>query len=160
MKYLCQRGDTIVEVLIALAVVTTVLGGAYGSAQKSLNGARIAQERGEAIKVTESQLEKLKNETSNSSAFSVTTLFCMDLNGDVTAYAPPDLSPSVSSFPDATTLTPATFDTYPFDCIFENRYRASIIRDAATQTFTVQVLWERPGGNGYEEIKMVYRFYG
>ncbi|HKR82221.1 MAG TPA: prepilin-type N-terminal cleavage/methylation domain-containing protein [Candidatus Saccharimonadales bacterium] len=57
---LSERGDTIVEVLIAIAVVSMVLGGAYATTNKSLQATRSAQEQGVALKLVETQLEQLK----------------------------------------------------------------------------------------------------
>ncbi len=55
-----QRGDTIVEVLIAIAVVSLVLAGAFGVSQKSSIATRDSQEHSEAQKLVESQLESLR----------------------------------------------------------------------------------------------------
>ena len=55
-----QRGDTLVEVLIAIAVVSLILGGAYVTTNRSLYATRAAQERGNALKLAESQIEQLK----------------------------------------------------------------------------------------------------
>lgn len=55
-----ERGDTIVEVLIAIAVVSMTLGGAYVTTNKSLRADRGAQERSNALKLVETQLESLK----------------------------------------------------------------------------------------------------
>lgn len=54
------RGDTIVEVMIAVAVISLVLAGAYTMTTFNLNSSRDAQERVNAIKVAESQVESLK----------------------------------------------------------------------------------------------------
>ncbi len=54
------KGETIVEVLIAIAVVSLVLGGAFASTRKSSNGTRTAQERGVALKLAETQIELIK----------------------------------------------------------------------------------------------------
>lgn len=59
-KYFKQRGDTIVEVLLAMAVIGMVLGVAYGIANRSVAIGRSAQERSEALKFAESQLELIK----------------------------------------------------------------------------------------------------
>lgn len=55
-----NHGDTIVEVLIAMAVVSLVLSGAYASSNRSAQATRTAQERGEATKFAESQVEQVK----------------------------------------------------------------------------------------------------
>lgn len=61
MQKLNQRGDTIVEVLIAIAIVSMVLGGAYATTNKSLQATRSAQEQGVGLKLVETQLEQLKS---------------------------------------------------------------------------------------------------
>lgn len=55
-----QRGDTIIEVLIAVAVIGFILSASYAVANRSTQGVRKAQERSEALKFSEAQLEKLK----------------------------------------------------------------------------------------------------
>jgi len=55
-----QRGDTIVEVLIAMSVIGLVLGASFGIANRATQTGRAAQERTEALKIAESQLELLK----------------------------------------------------------------------------------------------------
>lgn len=59
-KLKLQRGDTIVEVMLAMAVIGMVLGVAYGIANRSVTIGRSAQERSEALKIAESQLELIK----------------------------------------------------------------------------------------------------
>ncbi len=56
-----QAGDTIIEVLIAITVVSSVLAGAYVTTNHSLRDNRDAQERSTAVKLAESQLELLRN---------------------------------------------------------------------------------------------------
>lgn len=60
MRKLKQAGDTIVEVLVALAVSSLVMGSAIASANQSLRGSQRAQERSEAQKIAEAQLEQLR----------------------------------------------------------------------------------------------------
>ena len=55
-----QRGDTIIEVLLAMSVIGVVLGSAFGIANRSLATGRAAQERTDALKIAETQLELLK----------------------------------------------------------------------------------------------------
>jgi prepilin-type N-terminal cleavage/methylation domain-containing protein len=56
-----ERGDTLVEVLIAIAVITSVMGGAFVMTNRSLQGSRDAQERVNSTKLVESQIEQTKN---------------------------------------------------------------------------------------------------
>lgn len=54
-----QGGDTIVEVLISIAILGTVLAGAYVTSNRSLLAERTAQEHTEALTLAESQVESL-----------------------------------------------------------------------------------------------------
>lgn len=60
-----STGDTIVEVLIAIAVVSLVLAGAFTSTRRSANSTRTSQESGEALKLAESQVEQIKSAIDN-----------------------------------------------------------------------------------------------
>lgn len=55
-----QSGDTIIEVLIAMTVIGMVLGASFAIANRATLTGRAAQERTEALKLAESQLELLK----------------------------------------------------------------------------------------------------
>lgn len=55
-----QAGDTIVEVLIAIAVVSSVLAIAYSTMNRNLQIMRNNQERTQAVRVAQDQIETLK----------------------------------------------------------------------------------------------------
>lgn len=55
-----RRGDTIVEVLIAVAVVSFLLAGAYSLSSRSVKTLTDAQERGQALGVASAQIEYLR----------------------------------------------------------------------------------------------------
>jgi prepilin-type N-terminal cleavage/methylation domain-containing protein len=55
-----ERGDTIVEVMFAMAIIGVVLAAAYGIASKNLQTSQLAKERTQATQIAESQLEQLK----------------------------------------------------------------------------------------------------
>jgi len=145
IKHLNTKGDTIVEVLIAIAIVSAVLGGAFVSANRSLNGTRQAQERGEAVKLVESQLERLKaaakttdvgNPVKNIFAASGPNPFCLD----------DSLNRVAAGNALCTQGAPA-------------RYVLSIQRAADNSTFTATANWDAAGGAGPETIRIVYRLH-
>lgn len=91
---LAERGDTIVEVLIAIAVVSLILGGAYVTTNRSLLATRSAQERSIALKLAESQIERIKVKiaTAPTQLFGATapTRFCIsDANVVINAVTAP-----------------------------------------------------------------------
>jgi type II secretory pathway pseudopilin PulG len=155
IKRLKQTGDTIVEVLIAMAVISLVLAGAFTTANRSSHNVRQAQERSEAIKYSEQQLEQLKAlvKSNPSAVFSLTTqttLFCTSSTGLV---------------PFTTGTLPArdsdTFSIYPANCKAGNipgSYNLSIIR-VGTNDFRVVARWNNAIGTGNDEITMWYRLY-
>lgn len=55
-----NKGDTIVEVILALGVLSLVIVSGYAIATSSLRGVQVSKERGEALKIAESQIENLK----------------------------------------------------------------------------------------------------
>lgn len=69
-----QRGDTIVEVMIVLAVLGLAIGIAYATANRSLLNARQAQENSMAAAAAQAQVEQLLSIacTSGASACSIT----------------------------------------------------------------------------------------
>lgn len=59
-----SKGDTIIEILLSIAVLSMVLSVSYGLANRSSQANRQAQERGEAQKLAEEQLELLRGTVS------------------------------------------------------------------------------------------------
>lgn len=159
MKKLLSRGDTIIEVLLALTIVSTMLGGAYVLANRSLNGSRTSQERGEATKIAETQLERLKNAINggDDEPFTTTDLFCMDGSNEVAeAY-----SPTSSTVP---ALLSDNLDSYNDPCKIQNQslpYYVSIEPNVEgdDNKFTARVRWDRLGASGRNEVKLIYRVY-
>ncbi len=153
IKHIGKRGDTVVEVLIAIAVAATVLTASYATANRSLQAARQAQERGEALKLTEGQVEQLKNLANGpTDVFITASAFC--LKG-------PTLKPLPVGTPTAS-LDADNFDDYktaPADCQ-NGFYNYSIVySDAGTDDlFTFRTRWERIGG-GRDEVKILYRLH-
>lgn len=78
-----QRGDTIVEVLICIAVIALVLAAAFGLTQKGTLGLEDSQEHATAAGLAESQLEQLRtalngdDATLADSIVNATQPFCM-----------------------------------------------------------------------------------
>jgi Tfp pilus assembly protein PilV len=143
-----QRGDTIVEVLISIAVLSLVIGGAYNIVNSALRASRQAQERSEATKLAETQVESLKTSVTDEPAPGVA--FCISSTGAVVqSFGSP--SPSTIGF------EADNYAGYPNNCKFGGiPYSVFIVR--SSDTYTVNVRWDRIGG-GKEQLQMVYRRY-
>lgn len=150
-----ERGDTIVEVLIAIAVASSVLGVAYATMNRNLIIMRNNQERTEATKIAQAQIESLKSRLETPSGRAeIEPLgnddpFCINIGTGVIDY----LSVSVPG-PNLDTddLSPAAYES----CI-SSFYRYVVRRDTpAGETFTITVRWES-FGSGRGQVIMTYR---
>jgi len=87
IKRLQTSGDTIVEVLLAIAILGSVLSGAYVTAGRSQKNIRQAQERGEALQLVQAQIEQVKNKADGNdigTLFTETSDFCFDYSSNIT----------------------------------------------------------------------------
>lgn len=163
MMRLQQAGDTIVEVLFAVAVVGLTIASAYGIASLSLQNARQAQERGEALKIAEGQIEAIRAIASNNSATDDGQIFRASSN----AFCLNGLQ-RVDGF-DTTwgDIVPVDADPldvgYPADCV-EGLYHRAIDVSADSGTpglynYEVVVRWFNLGNDRKNEVKLVYRMF-
>lgn len=130
-----QFGDTIVEVLIAIAIISAVLGSAYAITNRNVENSQQAQEHSQALKVAESQLEQLRSYANAGNDISTINNFCMN-NGGVKANTDPLCK--VSDNPG------------------DNRYAASITN--SSNTFTASITWNGPTG-GNDQVSLVYKVF-
>lgn len=135
-----QDGDTIVEVLIAIVVVSAVLTGAFSIANLSLKSIRMAQERGEAQKIAQQSVELLNSfRPPNSGVTAQNAPFCIESGpgGSVpTAFELADVSNCASGA--------------------ENRYRTSITRTTSGPVFKIRVVWDGIKGS-QEQLEYYYQ---
>lgn len=147
MIKLQQRGDTIVEVLIAITIISLILGGAYVTSHNSLNATQDAQEHANAINLGQAQIELLRTQaTTGNAIFTHSIPFCMKTNGIPTTTC-------------TVNTAGATVGTGPFI------YKESIISRTGTSPgpydFTVQVSWPGLAGSAAQtnRVQLVYRLY-
>lgn len=163
-----QRGDTIIEVMVALSIMGVIIAGAYTTASRATRGAQMAQERIQAVKVAEHQTEVMReyagrftdtdinnpNPALNKNIF-INNTFCINpRNQQVVVWASGDPS-STSMFDDNLAVHPS--GSYPNGCISEDgRYFFSVKRNG--NVFTTTVRWDRIGG-GRDQVSLKSRFY-
>lgn len=92
------RGDTIVEVLIAIVILALVLTGAFASSEQSLNNITEAGQRTKALDIAQGQVESLRANaatTAFSSAGCTTGSCCYSTTTDTfVAYSPANCTTS------------------------------------------------------------------
>lgn len=145
------KGDTIVEVLVAIAVMSTVLAGAYAISNRNSSAIRQAQEHAEALQIAQTQVEQLK-------------VLALISNTDI-------FSRTANPGNGFCTFNPGSGDLEEYDdsdpsnkCIVNNGidYRVSISREntAAPQyKFTVRVRWDSINGPAGQEdnVELSYK---
>jgi len=145
LKKLSQRGDTIVEVLISIGVVSLVLGGAFVVTNRSLQATREAQERQNSLKLVQGQLERLKSvvATTPDSIFgsSAPASYCITSTNTVVASSNAACAVGPDGSPTA----------------IEPIFHLSVSR--STNTFTVKNVWANTHGDGQNNVEMEYRLY-
>lgn len=143
MRYLNnnQKGDTIIEVLIVLAVLGLAISISYATANRSLINARQAQESSKATVLLQSQIEGLRTLAPLSATNPaknifqpVANLYCIDGSGNV-----------VSSVGD------------PNPCTFDGIYVVSIKHES--NSFVLKAVWDDVSGQGKASASMTYRIY-
>lgn len=136
-----QAGDTIIEVLLAMSVVGLVIGGAFGLASRAARTGQAAQERTEALKLAESQLEFTKSYVKNVGSVNSTvgiTDFCMN-------YAVGIPQPLISS----------DCNNRNFEGTATGLYTIAINENA--DFYTVEVTWKRIGTGDDDRVVLYYR---
>lgn len=145
-----KKGDTIVEVLIAIAVISSVVGSAYAITNNSVQSNSLSQQRSKATKVAQTQLEMLKvwtgNITNTPSAFDETK-FCF--YNDATGMKLERISAPV----------PTNNNTdYPVNCRQDGELYMVGISRSTDDIFTAHVNWDGATGNR-DSVSLAYKAY-
>jgi len=150
-----QRGDTLVEVLISMLVVSMILTGAYVTTNRSSIAVRDSQEHAEALKLVQGQLEQVRYNATQASAEVFTqssaASFCMVSGAVVSATIQPGAAKCTQDGGgNPTTAQPAYKMTIK---------RADCSLAAGCNQFTIQATWESVTGRGNANEQIVYRLY-
>jgi prepilin-type N-terminal cleavage/methylation domain-containing protein len=128
-KILGSRGDTIVEVLIAIAILSLVLAGAYQTATASYKNIVDSQQRIQALDVAQTQVEDLRTQAAtNSFRPYINTNSCFQISAN----------PINNNVPTAYSSNPSPSGT----CVSQNIYLSEISFVAASP--------DAPGVNEYK----------
>ena len=169
-----QAGDTIVEVMIALAVIGAVIGTSYAISARSLRLGRQAQERTEALKLVESQVELIKTaaQGKNTAIFTSSSDFCLTTTAAGVTLSQNGAVPADFITDSLTTNNNLTGGSYSVACSqgVASRYKLSmkrvdvdtvvvgVLTPVKTSTFTIRARWDKIGG-GKDEVSIDYRLH-
>jgi type II secretory pathway pseudopilin PulG len=159
-KKLESAGDTIVEVLMVLAVLSLAFAIATATANRGLKQSRNAEEHSQALGILNSQIELIR--TAASSQVDVEQAgkpYCM--TGTKTSEV---FTSTNSDVPDSASTDTLTADGYPATCTQDDRYYRSVVYkkdplDPGKDYVVIRVRWEGPGGLGVQQEIMNYRIH-
>lgn len=152
-----ERGDTLVEVLIAIAVVSLILGGAYTTTNRSLQATRASEERSVALKLAESQIEQIKGLVSSTPSviFSAASPFCISASTGLPVTTA-GLNTTTGQ-PTGTFNAACAVDATGAPTTNEPVYRLSVARN--TNDFILTETWTDVGGRNTDSMQLRYRLY-
>jgi len=160
-----QAGDTIVEVMLAVVVVGLAIGLAYGTASRSLKSNRQSQERIEALKKVESQIERLKKRATTDAAADQNGVFrsgsfCIIDASTINKVVPINTPPPLAANDPLGDAYNSTVNGSSDKCS-DGLYHLSITSGsgATDNQFEVKARWASLGQGGNEEVKVTYRVY-
>lgn len=127
------RGDTIVEVLISIAILSVILTGAYVTSNQSLNNIRQAQERIQALGFAQTQIEDLRAQSATAfnsagnAPFKASggPAFCFDSNNTIQPYSAATCTDSTHIYTakinplGATNPANGVYSTYAFQVVID-----------------------------------------
>jgi type II secretory pathway pseudopilin PulG len=157
-----QRGDTILEVLISVAVLSLILATSFTLTNRNTQATRQAAEHGEAYKLAQSEMEKLKLYLSEPDAEipSEGQYFCMsDLADEIINLGGRSAGPSdVQTDPEFESQIYQRSECRAGD---GDLYYLVVYRGEGAQknTYTASVRWPGVTGNGVDKVDLMHRLY-
>jgi type II secretory pathway pseudopilin PulG len=156
MRKLGYRGDTIVEVMIVLAVLGLAISISYATANKSLQAVRSAQESAKAHQLLQSQTELLRalsvtGNTNPAKNVFIPGPFCVDVRDPI------NVPPTVKLI----TITNNTKDASD-PCYYDELYSINVTYvDTVNNpsTFYLKAVWPDVNGKDTDGASLTYRFY-
>ncbi|HVW22922.1 MAG TPA: prepilin-type N-terminal cleavage/methylation domain-containing protein [Candidatus Saccharimonadales bacterium] len=162
-----SRGDTIVEVMVTLAILGLAFSIAYATANHSLMLARNSEEHSEATQFLQSQVEQIRAYIAQDSA-NLTSLesywsggggghvdFCFDAGGTVQAS---HLAPGDTDNPDCTFGNPSLYQVaVQYVTIPEGTQPSG--SDQNQSYFKGVVSWDGVGQLGKQQVQFNYRIF-
>lgn len=140
-KHLPQSGDTIVEVMLAIAIIGSVIISAFVTTNKNLQSTQDSQERGQAVQLVQAQIESIHANNGLTASFN-----CFDSAGMPKSNGPVNNNPCVVKSDGAMNTTGA-----------QPSYTLKVVSSGLPLTYTITASWESIKGTGTNNVTMYYR---
>jgi prepilin-type N-terminal cleavage/methylation domain-containing protein len=177
LKLLKDRGDTIVEVMIVLAVLGLAISLSYATANRSLLNTRQAQENSEATELLQNQLEALRylsqDPPGNGSTTGTVKPYIFPVSGPTPETGLFCVDTSTNTLASLTGINPEDSTEYPAGspCVQGNipYYIAvaycgigpssTMCNGLSSDTFVAQATWDDVLGQGSDTVTLLYRLH-
>lgn len=143
-----QAGDTIIEVMVVVAILGFAFSISYATATRSLNKTRNSQEHAEALQYLTSQIELLRNDATDATIASHVR-FCMDPTTDKPVF--------ISSGAYATVCNMGTSSRYALSISYQQRVPGSTAPQ--DDVYSASVAWEGIAGLGLQHENIYYKLH-
>jgi type II secretory pathway pseudopilin PulG len=152
MKKLGQIGDTIVEVLIVLVIISLVIVGAFLSTNRSLVDTRQSEERSVAVKYAQQQIERLKAGAASLPSGD----FCLKDDGTTARWADtPGLSlPQTDPNQDSLSNYPAACKQMGPSGLYYQWISYDSSNPDSVNSLVIRIRWPKTGGTGTNQVQI------
>ena len=148
-----QRGDTIIEVLMAIAIIALALGGGFTLSSRSFHTGIDSVERSEALALSQGQIEFLKNAQING----LNAPYTLDTYKNFAKSNLPSfcIHDTYDSLTDIYVGQPRPYA----QCkgVDGTRYEVDITYDAAANVFKLNTNWDAVSGQGTSQLTLYYK---
>ncbi|MEO7364577.1 MAG: prepilin-type N-terminal cleavage/methylation domain-containing protein [Candidatus Saccharimonadales bacterium] len=160
-----QAGDTIVEVLVVLAVLGLAISVSYATAHRSLQATRQAEENAQATAILQSQIETMRSYAGRTddpyNIYQTSKAFCINANGQVVnnnGMSPSDVTSNVRNG------VTADYTKYDAACNQGGLFYITVgyIQSSGgnqVDIFTAKATWDDVRGEGQDTVTLVYRLH-
>lgn len=143
-----QAGDTIVEVLIAVAIISLILAISYATTTRNTRSIQDAQERSQAIQIAQRQIELLKGTKGTPNQINTATQKC---------FSAADGAPKASNGVDGNDNCEVAADGSKVTTAgFEPAYHIAITGSSST-VYKVTITWDSLLNSSKDKLSMFYR---
>lgn len=152
-----QRGDTIVEVLVCLAVLGAVLGGAYVTANRNTLINQASQERLAAVKLAEAQIERLRVAAEvDPAVLNMAAAFCLPPSSPFAVVGAGDARCRMTA-----AEAPAAAGSTPRYAVQVQRETQTTVASLTSRRYRVTVEWDNISGSasGRDRVDTYYEVY-
>jgi type II secretory pathway pseudopilin PulG len=157
LRNLNARGDTIVEIMMVLAVLGLTLSISYATANHSLLAARQAQENSEASELLQSQVELVRylaaTTPAGSGIFSGGSAFCIEPGSSTPTPTLPSVAPGAATNPDCINQG-QTDKLYDLSIVYTN-----VLGSGFPDTFIFTATWPDVQGQGTDTVTLTARIH-